>query len=186
MLHTRTEDTQLGSAESFEAQRVDPYLRTIVRRHPDLAETVDVYVERLLATRRCLVHGDFSPKNVLVGRDGLWVIDWEVTHRGDPAFDLAFMLNHLLLKAIHRPQGRRDYETCGRAFLEAYAQPFDPEYVLGLVGCLMLARVDGKSPAEYLSERERTHARAHGIALLTAPPSAPAAAWEIITRDPPA
>ena len=164
-------DADLGSAESFEAQRVDPYLRTTQRRHPSLADRIGTYIERLLATRQALVHGDYSPKNVLVGDDGLWVIDWEVVHRGDPAFDLAFLLNHLALKAIHRPAARVGYEACSQAFLDAYGAVDDPRYVFGLVGCLMLARVDGKSPAEYLTGRERELARSHGIALLSDPPS---------------
>jgi len=177
LLHTSTADVELGSAESFEAQRVDPYLRTIQQRHPDLATDIGAYVERLLATSACIVHGDYSPKNVLVGDDRLWVIDWEIVHRGDPAFDVAFLLNHLLLKAIHRPAARRDYEACGAAFLDAYEQDLDLAYVFGLVGCLMLARVDGKSPAEYLTEAEREHARATGIAFLSDPPASPGEAW---------
>lgn len=169
MLHSA--EGGIGSTESFEAQRVDPYLRTIQRRHPDRADDIQRYIDRLEATRECLVHGDFSPKNMLVGDDGLWVIDWEVVHRGDPAFDLAFMLNHLLLKRIHRPKSPSAYEGCAEAFLEAYGAVADMMYVLGLVGCLMLARVDGKSPAEYLTEPEREVARARGIALLSDPPS---------------
>lgn len=171
-------DADLGSAESFDAQRVDPYLRTIQRRHPGLADRIEEYVERLLAARTCLVHGDFSPKNVLVGEEGMWVIDWEIVHRGDPAFDLAFMLNHLLLKAIHRPEAHVAYEACGAALLAAYEPGIaDAAYLLGLVGCLMLARVDGKSPAEYLTDAERETARATGIALITDPPGSPEAAW---------
>jgi 5-methylthioribose kinase len=170
-------DGDIGSPRSFEAQRVDPYLRTIQRRHPALAKQIGAYIDRLLATRQCVVHGDYSPKNVLVGDDGLWVIDWEVAHRGDPAFDLAFLLNHLLLKTTHRPQARDGYEACGRAFLDAYGREVDMAYLLGLVGCLMLARVDGKSPAEYLTEGERRRARASGIALLTDPPESLQEAW---------
>jgi 5-methylthioribose kinase len=170
-------DADLGSAESFEAQRVDPYLRTIQQRHPGLAERIGTYIERLLATRLCVVHGDYSPKNVLVGDEGLWVIDWEVVHRGDPMFDLAFLLNHLLLKTIHLPRARDGYEKCGRAFLDAYGPVEDMPYLLGLVGCLMLARVDGKSPAEYLTEPERDQARTAGIALLSDPPNVLETAW---------
>ena len=70
LLHTSTADVELGSAASFEAQRVDPYLRTIQRRHPALASEIGAYVDRLLATDVCVVHGDYSPKNVLVGDDG--------------------------------------------------------------------------------------------------------------------
>jgi aminoglycoside phosphotransferase (APT) family kinase protein len=175
-------DADIGSAESFHAQRVDPYLRTVQRRLPALAAQIETYVERLVATSQCVVHGDYSPKNVLVGGDGLWVIDWEIVHRGDPAFDLAFLLNHLLLKTIHRPQAREGYEACGLAFVGAYGRPVDLTYALGLVGCLMLARVDGKSPAEYLTEPERERARAAGIALLTDPPSSLEEAWSGLRR----
>jgi 5-methylthioribose kinase len=174
-LHSSGAD--IGSAESFDAQRVDPYLRTTQRRHPELAARVGEYVERLLGTRRALVHGDYSPKNVLVGDDGLWVIDWEIVHRGDSAFDVAFLLNHLLLKTIHRPQARDGYQACGRAFVDAYDSALDLPYVLGLVGCLMLARVDGKSPAEYLDEAGRATARTAGIGLLSDPPASLEQAW---------
>jgi 5-methylthioribose kinase len=186
VLHTGTADVDFGSAESFEAQRVDPYLRTIQRRHPALTETIGGYTERLLTTRQCIVHGDFSPKNVLVGDGGVWIIDWEVAHRGDPTFDLAFMLNHLLLKTIHRPDARAGYEACGEAFVDAYGPPSDMSWVLGLVGCLMLARVDGKSPAEYLTDSGRRQARASGISMLTEPPGSLPQAWETVARDPPA
>jgi aminoglycoside phosphotransferase (APT) family kinase protein len=170
-------DGDIGSAESFEAQRVDPYLRTIQQRHPKQAGRIGAYIDQLLDTTECVVHGDYSPKNVLVGDDGLWVIDWEVAHRGDPAFDLAFLLNHLLLKTIHRPQARDGYEACGLAFLDGYGRHLEMPYVLGLVGCLMLARVDGKSPAEYLTEPKRAQARTAGIALLTDPPESLQEAW---------
>ena len=170
-------DGDIGSAGSFEAQRIDPYLRTIQRRHTELAGRIGEYIERLVDTTCCVVHGDYSPKNVLVGEDGLWVIDWEVAHRGDPTFDLAFLLNHLMLKAIHLPQAGAGYETCGRAFLEAYGQEVDMEYLLGLIGCLMLARVDGKSPAEYLTDTGREHARAAGIGFLSEPPGSLEEAW---------
>jgi 5-methylthioribose kinase len=138
------------------------------------------------------VHGDYSPKNVLVGDDGpgngLWVIDWEVVHRGDPTFDLAFMLNHLALKSIHRSSAIADYEACAEAFVGAYAptRP-DPEYLLGLVGCLMVARVDGKSPAEYLTENGRERARTYGRSFLLDPPGSIGEAWaRLSSPGPPA
>jgi 5-methylthioribose kinase len=184
VLHGATAGVELGSAESFEAQRIDPYLRTIQLRHPSLAGAIDAYVDRLLETQQCVVHGDYSPKNVLVGAGGLWVVDWEVVHRGDPAFDLAFLLNHLMLKAIHRPTIRAAYQACGVAFLDAYHGDIDTAYVLGLVGCLMVARVDGKSPAEYLTDSERGRAREAGIGLLTDPPRSLPAAWSVLPGPP--
>jgi len=168
---------------AFEALRVDPYLRTIMRRCPAISAEVGAYVSHLLSTRRCLVHGDYSPKNVLVGDGRLWLLDFEVAHLGDPAFDLAFMLNHLMLKTIHRPELAPEYERSGLVFWKAYVSGVpaelapDAEYVLGLLGCLMVARVDGKSPAEYLTERGREAARAHGTVLLREPPTSLEAAW---------
>lgn len=169
--------------EAFYQLRVDPYYRTIAERHPDLAATITGYIEAMAKMRRCLVHGDYSPKNVLLGTEGLWVVDFEVAHLGDPSFDVAFMLNHLMLKAIHRPAGRDDYRRCAGAFWRAYRAAIPPDlgtatpYVHGHVACLMLARVDGKSPAEYLSERERRQARTLARTLLIDPPATPGGAW---------
>jgi 3-hydroxyacyl-CoA dehydrogenase/aminoglycoside phosphotransferase (APT) family kinase protein len=164
-----------GDPEVFDQLRIDPYYRTIERRRPRLANAVEGFVHRMAATRICLVHGDYSPKNVLVGR-GLWVIDFEVAHFGDPAFDLAFMLNHLLLKRLHLGGRGEGIVDCVKSFWAGYlgaasGMPApDLRYVLGHVGCLMVARVDGKSPAEYLSLEERKAARAAGSKLLLEPP----------------
>ena len=105
--------------EAFDQLRIDPYYRTVARRHPDLAAAVEAFVTRMEATHVCLVHGDYSPKNVLVG-DRVWVIDFEVAHFGDPAFDLAFMLDHLLLKRLHVSPAAGAIEDCASAFLDAY------------------------------------------------------------------
>jgi 5-methylthioribose kinase len=180
------EARRFDDSEAFEQLRVDPYYRTIMRRHPDLDALVRPYVEQMLATRRCLVHGDYSPKNVLLGDGDLWVVDFEVGHLGDPVFDVAFLLNHLLLKAIHRPSAVTAYARCADALWAAYANGTSREvrpadaYVFGHVGCLMVARIDGKSPAEYLTADERVTARGLGIRLLREPPVAPSGAWRLL------
>ena len=87
--------------------RIDPYLRTTALRHPFLKPLIDREVERLLENRQTLVHGDYSPKNVLVADERLFILDFEVAHIGDPSFDLAFLTNHFLLKAIKNKTGRR-------------------------------------------------------------------------------
>jgi 5-methylthioribose kinase len=164
-----------SGTEVFDQLRIDPYYRTVARRRPELAEAVDGYIRRLVGTRVCLVHADYSPKNVLVG-DGLWVIDFEVAHVGDPAFDIAFMLNHLLLKRLHLARAGAEIDRCVTAFWDGYsggvpeALTPDPQYVLGHVGCLMVARVDGKSPVEYLTADGKAAARAFGSRLLLEPP----------------
>jgi 5-methylthioribose kinase len=166
----------LGDREVFEQLRVDPYYRTVARRRPELATAIASYVERMAATHVCIVHGDYSPKNVLVG-GRVWVIDFEVAHVGDPAFDVAFMLNHLLLKRLHLPAASLALERCVNGFWRSYRAGVparllpDLSYVLGHLGCLMVARVEGKSPAEYLSPAERATAVEVGSRLLLAPPA---------------
>lgn len=170
---------------AFEALRIDPYYREVARRRPEERATVDAYVDRLMSRRLCFSHGDFSPKNVLVGQDGLWVIDFEVAHLGDPAFDVAFLLSHLLLKSLHQPDWTPGFAACADAFVTSYEATVDPallsawDYVAGHVGCLLLARVDGKSPAEYLTPAQRTSAQRLGCALLTEPPGRPTQMWAL-------
>jgi aminoglycoside phosphotransferase (APT) family kinase protein len=174
----------LGDTEVFEELRIGPYYRTVARRRPELEQALGEYVRRMGATRVCLVHGDYSPKNVLIG-EGLWVIDFEAAHFGDPAFDLAFMLNHLLLKRLHVGGVGSELESCVTGFWQSYGGAVpdvltpDTRYVLGHVGCLMVARVDGKSPAEYLTPEEKEAARTLGSRLLLAPPDSLDAALDL-------
>ncbi|MFB7222810.1 phosphotransferase family protein [Streptomyces sp. NPDC056227] len=156
----------------FEQLRIGPYYQAAAARHPDLAVTVNEFADALLADRSCLVHGDFSPKNILTDGHSAWVIDWEVAHYGSPVFDLAFLHTHLLLKAVHQPEHAAAYEQCAQAFGTSYAQttrlpPIQPAQLAGQVGCLLLARADGKSPAEYLDPRGRQRTRALARAALT-------------------
>jgi len=164
-----------GHGTPFEQLRLDPYHRTVAERHPEVATAVAEEIERLRTTRLTLVHGDYSPKNVLVDdgdRPTLWLLDFEVACWGDPAFDAAFVLNHLCIKAVHR----RDpgaYLGAARAFRDAYAAglPDDgplswPAVEPGVareLGVLALARVDGKSPVEYLDAGGRERVRTAGL-----------------------
>jgi aminoglycoside phosphotransferase (APT) family kinase protein len=84
---------------NFRQLRTEPYFLTAARRHPELRQLIETEVERLESTHQCLVHGDFSPKNMLIHQDRLVLLDCEVAWYGDPAFDVAFLLNHLLLKS---------------------------------------------------------------------------------------
>ena len=113
-------------------------------------------VDRILGVDRTLVHGDYSPKNVLVdpSGDGVpWILDFEVAHWGDPSFDTGFMLNHLFIKSIYNHDRQEAYLDAADAFWEAYTAgvPWDIEAeTIAELGVLMLARVDGKSPVEYV------------------------------------
>jgi len=155
--------------------RIDPYHRSVAARHPDLAALIDAEIERLLATRRALVLGDYAPKNLIAYPDVMLVLDVEVAHWGDPVFDVAFCLNHLCLKALHMPRQRALFAALARGFYGAYREQaealIDESATICELGILMVARVDGKSPAEYLDERSQTLARALGRSLLLRPPT---------------
>ncbi|MCM5569592.1 phosphotransferase [Burkholderiaceae bacterium FT117] len=144
---------------NFHALRLEPYLLATASRHPDLASRLESLAERTGAARIALVHGDVSPKNILVGPHGPVLLDAECAWYGDPAFDVAFCLNHLLLKALVRPDCRSALREAFSAFVEAYFAEarFEPRADLegraaALLPALMLARVDGKSPVEYLRD----------------------------------
>jgi 5-methylthioribose kinase len=147
-----------ASLEGFLELRGDPYHRTVAVRRPDLAPLVSACLDELLSAQTCFVHGDFSPKNVLIGPDGLWTLDFEVAHRGNPVFDVAFMLHHLVMKAIHLPALASAFSDCARAFWRSYATAgglaLDEASALRHTGCLLLARVHGKSPTAYLTPAE--------------------------------
>ena len=154
-----------GGIEAFDQLRIDPFYRWMGRRHPDLAPAIDATVVEMLARPSCLVHGDFSPKNVLLGPATLWVIDWEVAHYGDPAFDIAFLLTHLACKSLNRPAATEAYRAAAVTFVEHYlattgsALVWDESHVVAQTACLVLARIDGKSPAAYLDRAAQARGR---------------------------
>ena len=164
----------------FDALRLDPYMRFTAGRHPTLAQRILDVLDTTARTKIALVHGDVSPKNILVSRaDGHPVLlDAECAWYGDPAFDAAFCLNHLVLKALHLPPLRPELLSQASAFATAWLACF-PEALRGeterrtaaLLPCLMLARIDGKSPVEYLGETTRQQVRERAIPLIADPPS---------------
>jgi aminoglycoside phosphotransferase (APT) family kinase protein len=150
---------QFATDALFRSIRLDPYLIATGRAHPDLAGRLAALAERTASTKRVLVHGDFSPKNLLIGPDGPLILDAECAWYGDPAFDLAFVLNHLLLKGAWQPQWREHYLALFAALVESYRvhvtwEPWQAVELrtATLLPALLLARVDGKSPVEYLTD----------------------------------
>jgi aminoglycoside phosphotransferase (APT) family kinase protein len=164
----------------FAAIRLEPYLLATAVRHPRCAPALERLAATTAGTRLALVHGDVSPKNILAGPHGPVFLDAECAWFGDPAFDLAFCLNHLLLKCVWRPRWRLAYLRAFRALTAAYLAGVDWEppaaleaRAAALLPGLLLARVDGKSPVEYIvQEEERDRVRAVAIPLLLAPPRA--------------
>lgn len=167
---------RFANDDNFEALRLDPYLRTAARANPDVADNMLGLAARTAACRQALIHGDFSPKNILISAHGPVILDAECAWYGDPAFDPAFCLNHLFLKAAWMPQHAAGYRRCAEAFWQAYVsclQKLDKSAletrVAQLLPGLMLARLDGKSPVEYLTDpdviaRVRQFSKRHLVA----------------------
>lgn len=183
----------------FESLRLEPYYGYTATQVPQAAD----FLHRLIAdTRACpltLVHGDYSPKNILIYQDRLILLDHEVIHWGDPAFDLGFSLTHLLSKAHHLPRQRAAFAEAAKQYWQVYLETIGDTFSLALLhpsihpapaqdysGCkpedlearavqhtlaCLLARVAGRSPLEYLNEAARTRQRQAILALLPSPPA---------------
>lgn len=163
----------------FHAIRLEPYLEAAGRARPEAAEELDALVARTASTKLCLVHGDVSPKNIQVGPGGPLFLDAECAWWGDPAFDLAFCLNHLLLKCLWVPGKAAGFLRCFERMSAAYLARVDWEdaaaldaRVASLLPGLFLARVDGKSPVEYLTgDEDKVLVRETAIGWLKSPPA---------------
>lgn len=162
---------------NFHAIRLDPYFGAAALVHTDCAPALHALIERTATTRRTLVHGDVSPKNILVGPDGPVFLDAECAWYGDPAFDLAFCMAHLFLKCVWRPRNTSDYLACFDAFTAANldavswesAEELEARTCIMLAGMVM-ARIDGKSPVEYITdETEKDRVRKFARRFLLTP-----------------
>lgn len=152
---------QFDTLKNFHELRIDPYLLTTAQRHPELEEHFHCEAERLAASRQCLVHGDFSPKNILVRGEQIIVLDCEVAWYGAASFDLAFLLNHLALKIVYHFPDHSPllplFEAAWRAYFATRSLASTERTqlqiaTLRLILMLLLARIDGKSPVEYLED----------------------------------
>ncbi len=160
----------------FRALRIEPYLGYTAERHPELADVLGALGALLYDNNTVLVHGDVSPKNILFRAGTPFFLDAECAVMGDASFDPAFCLNHLILKAVHLPGSTDGLLAQVRAFWAAYAPHITWEApdalearVCRLLPALMLARVDGKSPVEYLDETARDVVRRVAIPLIQSP-----------------
>jgi aminoglycoside phosphotransferase (APT) family kinase protein len=172
----------------FHAIRLEPYLLATAERHADLADRLQELVRNTQTHALALVHGDVSPKNILIGTPGPVLLDAECAVWGDPAFDIAFCLNHLLLKCVWNPEAGDRFLACFTQLSQTYLSGVEwepPERLeqraAQLLPGLLLARVDGKSPVEYITEeRQRDPVRRVARRLLRDPPNRLqqiAAAW---------
>ena len=151
----------------FHALRLEPYLLHTAKKHPDVAPRIRALAQGVADARIALMQGDISPKNILRGPEGPVFLDAETACYGDPAFDLAFCLNHLLLKCVWHREFADAYLECFSALARAYLDGVTweaPDLIeartAALLPALLLARIDGKSPVEYLvEERDKMFVR---------------------------
>ena len=167
VIHQRTaeagDDTRrFADRTAFVQLRIEPFYQRVQERRPEVRESVEAIVKRMLSVREALCHGDYSPKNILTHDHGFTLVDYETAHWGDPTMDLGFFLSHLILKAVRNHTRRRLYFDLTNEFWRAYADVahFRPIAELQARGIehfavCALARIDGTSPVDYLPEEER-------------------------------
>lgn len=158
----------------FETLRLEPYYQFTAEKVPAAAQFLDGVVEENRAHCVTLVHGDYSPKNVLVYQGRLILLDHEVVHIGDPAFDLGFSLTHLLSKGHHLKAHRLAFLNAAVEYWDTYAgetgsaawfDGVESRAVNNTIACL-LARTSGRSPLEYLSDDERRKQKETALHLI--------------------
>jgi D-3-phosphoglycerate dehydrogenase len=158
--------------------RVRPYFHRIAERNPTLAPVIHRAIEGMRdSAEKALVHGDYSPKNMLADGGEIVLLDCEVAHFGDPRFDLAFFLSHLTLKAMRRGADSGRIADAASAFLSAYRAeglPVLDRRLAVLVGCLVLARLEGDSPVEYLDDLDTVAAKRVAVSMIENPADDPA------------
>ncbi|MEC7487959.1 MAG: aminoglycoside phosphotransferase family protein [Pseudomonadota bacterium] len=184
-IHSATADrseiaSRFSTDDIFFAIRIEPYLLRTAAECPDVSKQLKGLARITSSTKYTLVHGDVSPKNILAGPSGPVLLDAECAWHGDPAFDLAFCLNHMLLKCVWKPQHTEKLLNCFSALTTAYLSHVDWESAIdlerrtaALLPALMLARIDGASPVEYItsSEEKNTVRRAARRGLIDTPPT---------------
>jgi aminoglycoside phosphotransferase (APT) family kinase protein len=162
-----------GDRSYFESLRLEPYYGRAAEALPGATRFLRGLMEETRGVRESLVHGDYSPKNILVCGDRMILLDHEVIHWGDPAFDLGFAMTHLLAKAVHCAGAREAFLEAGRHFWGAYRDAagwgseldrVEGRAVRHTLAC-MLARMAGRSPLEYLDRAGREVIRGAALEL---------------------
>ena len=169
---------EFADAEFFESLRVEPYYLYTASQVPEAAPFIHDLVRATRQRKLTIVHGDYSPKNILIYQNKLILLDHEVIHFGDPGFDLGFSMTHLLSKAHHLPSHRARFAEATLTYWKIYRDTLndvpwrnelEPIAVRHTMACL-LARVAGRSPLEYLADSEKSRQRALIIQLMSQPP----------------
>ena len=148
-----------ANQDIFYQLRISPYFEFLAGKHTEYKAEIEAMIPKIRDDRRVIVHSDYSPKNILVNADrSICILDYEIAHYGNPAFDVAFFTNHIVLKSAHMRQYSAAILNMLTCMTDTYfgmidftdAKELEAECI-PLLGILMLARIDGKSPAEYIT-----------------------------------
>lgn len=164
---------QFAHDDLFYALRVEPYFLTTAEKNIEIGDVIRELGNSLLVTKLALMQGDISPKNILIGTTGPVFLDAETACYGDPAFDMAFCLTHLMLKVLLQPKQLPNLMTSVRTMFSTYLEGADwedtgylGERITRLLQAIMLARVDGKSPVEYLDSKQQALVRHFCVSVI--------------------
>ena len=165
--------TEFENDKTFYDIRIEPYIIFTSNSYPEHKNYFVDAAKSLVSNKKTVIHGDFSPKNILIGPDFPVILDAETACWGDPIFDLAFCNNHIILKSILNSSNKKKYMLLSKEFIETYISKINWEdknsfidRFLKLVPLLILARLDGKSPIEYYQDKHVKKARTLGLKVL--------------------
>jgi len=165
---------QFADNRTFIELRIQPFFERVAQKNPELRSAIHHVIEAIYANRCALVHGDYSPKNLLVDGEDVVILDCEVAHWGDPRFDIAFCVAHLLLKSFRHEASEARLRSATREFLTEYrgaGLPVVDDRLAQQLGCVLLARLEGDSPVDYLDELNAPAVKAFATLLIVSPPS---------------
>ena len=147
--------------QNFFDLRLDPYFNEVARVFPELNDKVKQINKSYRENSSTLVHGDFSPKNILIGKNRILYLDAECCNYGDPVFDLVFFSNHLLIKSMYFESKKKEFLEAFKIFYNHYLKNFNKKNkinylkrIIDMIPIMLLARVDGKSPVEYIKSKK--------------------------------
>ena len=150
-----------GNSNNFNDLRLDPYFNEVGRVYPKYKKYIKILNKDYLINSKTLVHGDFSPKNILIGKNKIVYLDAECCNFGDPVFDLVFFSNHLLIKSIFIKDKSKEFIKSYITFYKEYLKNFNAKNyklyinrIIKMTPIMMLARIDGKSPVEYINSNK--------------------------------
>ena len=171
LLPYRTNEFPLSPSLRCRARELQADARLVAR--------IDAAHSRYLEPRGSLVHGDVQAANVLLAPDGPKLLDAEIAHVGDPAFDVGQLVAHLLLPAAARGEtarARAGVEAAWTAYAEGFGSSGHPAFADAAVyaGIELLRRTLGAARvAAVAADGAGLAVVAEGLRLLRDPPASP-------------